>query len=354
MKDGLGRNIDYMRISITDRCNLRCRYCMPEGIDWIPMSEILTLEEIHETVKAAAKLGIRKIKVTGGEPLVRKGCSALVEMLKSVPGIDEVTITTNGILLAEQLEGLLKAGVDGINISLDTVNPDLYRAITGGGDISGVFAGLRKLMKRADTLPYSESSHLSAKNLKKIPVKINAVSMDLKTVAARLNCPYEGNGWMELLAIARNYPVDVRFIEMMPIGFGREFPGLNHEKMMEQLKEAYPQLKRDERHHGNGPAVYYQIPGFMGSVGFISAIHGKFCDSCNRVRLTSTGYLKSCLSFHDGMDLRRILREEKDDEKREKALMEAMSRAILNKPAAHCFEHPENITEQHDMVQIGG
>ena len=350
MKDGLGRNIDYMRISITDRCNLRCRYCMPDGIEWRPMSEILTLEEIHETVKAASGLGIRKIKVTGGEPLVRKGCSALVEMLKSVPGIEEVTLTTNGILLAAQLDGLLKAGVDGINISLDTVNPDLYRAITGGGDISGVFESLKRLMEAAGAPNDGEREKAPAK----IPVKINAVSMDLKAVAAHLNCPYEGDGWMELLAIARDYPVDVRFIEMMPIGFGREFPGLNHEKMMEQLRTAYPKLEKDERRHGNGPAVYYRIPGFMGSVGFISAIHGKFCDSCNRVRLTSTGYLKSCLSFHDGVDLRRILREEKDDEKREKALMEAMSQAILKKPAAHCFEHPENMTEQHDMVQIGG
>lgn len=329
-----------MRISITDRCNLRCRYCMPDGVRWVPMAQILTLEEYARIAACGALLGIDRIKITGGEPLVRRGCCDLVRMLKETAGIRKVTITTNGILLKEYAKELAAVGIDGINISLDTLNPQLYGALTGGGSLSAVLEGLEHALELCRE--------------RSIPVKINAVSLDLKQVAEQLGCSYHGPGWTELLKLAETYPVDVRFIEMMPIGYGKQYQSLNHETLLTKLRALYPDLERDYRVHGNGPAVYYRIPGFLGSIGFISAIHGKFCGGCNRIRLTSQGYLKSCLCYDDGEDLRAIVRENISREEKERKILEAIKRAVGAKPMAHCFEHPEQMTECDDMVRIGG
>lgn len=339
-KDQYGREIDYMRISVTDRCNLRCRYCMPHGIESVPMAEILTLEEFAKIAACGAAMGIDKIKITGGEPLVRLGCCDLVRMLKKIPGIRNVTITTNGILLEKYLEPLLEAGIDGINISLDTLDPELYPALTGGGDLRQVLAIIRR------------TAETCAK--RKVPVKINAVSLDLADAAEKLGCAYQGPGWPELLWLAREYPLDVRFIEMMPIGCGKQYKSINHQELLAYLKEQYPGTERDERPHGHGPAVYYRVPGLKGSIGLISAIHGKFCESCNRVRLTSQGYLKSCLCYEDGADLRKILRGEGSEAEKEQRLLEVMKQVIRQKPGAHCFEHPEQMTEHKIMAKIGG
>ncbi|MCI8888593.1 MAG: GTP 3',8-cyclase MoaA [Hungatella sp.] len=358
MKDSKGRIIDYMRISITDRCNLRCRYCMPHGIRREPKQEILSMEEIQALATAAAALGIRRVKVTGGEPLVRRDCCRLVAMLKSVPGIEAVTITTNGVLLEKYLEPLMEAGIDGINVSLDTLDRETYRRITGQDKINEVLKALRA----AAALP--------------VPVKINAVSVDFGKMGEPSGGPGERPGWQALVELARDLAVDVRFIEMMPIGFGRQFETMNHKRLLEDIRAAYPGLERDETVHGFGPAKYYKIPGFMGSIGFISAIHGKFCGECNRVRITSKGYLKSCLCYEDGVDLRAVLRdgtegayeqagtEERrchgrlaggpDCEEVQRRLKEAIRQAVWQKPAAHCFERPQDITESENMSKIGG
>ncbi len=327
MRDRKGRNIDYMRISITDRCNLRCRYCMPEGAKYLPMEKILTYEEIQTVVRQAAGLGIRYIKITGGEPLVRKGCCGLIGELKKIPGIEKVTITTNGVLLGEHLKPLIEAGLDGVNISLDTLDRERYQQITGGGCLDTVYESVAKAVASG------------------LHVKINAVSLALRG--------YE-NDWQDLVRLAEYAPLDIRFIEMMPIGYGRNFPGLDHRELLRRLKGRYPGLEKDGQVHGSGPAVYYKIPGYMGSVGFISAIHGKFCEDCNRVRLTSQGYLKTCLCFEDGADLRRILRTGSDSGEMEARLRETMRRAIYRKPKAHCFESADRMTEQRAMVMIGG
>ena len=326
MRDGTGRIIDYMRISITDRCNLRCRYCMPDGIRSLPRREILTLEEMEAVAACGARLGIRHNKITGGEPLVRKDCCDLVKRIRKIPGIETVTITTNGILLADNLDRLAEAGIDGINISLDTLDPDRYRKLTGGGEIGRVLEGL----------DLAAAAH--------IPVKINAVSLDLGE-----------QNWKDLLELGRERPVDVRFIEMMPIGYGKNFPSLDHRALLKQMEACYPGMEKDGRRHGFGPAVYYKIPGFKGSVGFISAIHGKFCSSCNRIRLTAQGYLKTCLCYSAGTDLRKILRADiPDPAEKERRLEAAMEEAVRNKPQAHCFERPEEITEEENMIRIGG
>lgn len=321
MKDSFGREIDYMRISITDRCNLRCRYCMPDGISWIPMEEILTYEEIKAVVEEAAKLGIKKIKVTGGEPLVRLGCPALVGMLKEVPGIEQVTLTTNGVYLAEYAEELKRNGLDAVNVSLDTLDAERFEKITGRDGLDAVLEGIQAALKL------------------QIPVKVNSV----------LQKEENANEWKALAELARHRKLDVRFIEMMPIGYGKRFEPVYNEVLLKKFKEEYGELEPDTRIHGNGPAVYYQIPGFEGSVGFISAIHGKFCDHCNRIRMTSTGDIKSCLCFEEQISVREALRA--GDREEVRRLMEA---AISSKPAAHQFEKKEMITEKREMASIGG
>lgn len=358
MRDSFGRTIDYMRISITDRCNLRCRYCMPDGVECLPRREILSLEEIHAIGICAARLGIRHIKVTGGEPLVRKDCCELIQMLKSIPGIEKVTITTNGVLLEQYLEPLLKAGTDGINISLDTLDSSLYQKVTGVDCLESVL----RVVERAAFLP--------------IPVKINAVSIDFSTLAEGETALMEGEGGTggledvrRLMELTRRYPVDVRFIEMMPIGYGKQFKTMNHQELLKSMHQMYPGLMEDSSAHGFGPAVYYRIPGALASVGLISAIHGKFCGDCNRIRLTSQGYLKTCLCYEDGVDLRAVLRQGLDwagerghycwplspgDERIQKRLEEAICQAVAHKPSAHCFERPEMITESKNMIAIGG
>lgn len=344
MKDTVGREIDYMRISVTDRCNLRCRYCMPEGIDCVPMEQILTYEEICSVAEAAAELGISKIRVTGGEPLVRKGCHNLVRMIKAIPGIEKVTLTTNGVLLGEQAESLIEAGIDGINVSLDTLDREQFARITGY-DLSGkVTDAVFKAVQMG------------------VKVKLNVVSLDFSKVQAADDVRKAGEStlksipqdWMDLIALTKNNAIDVRFIEIMPIGHGRNFPAVGHDQLLAALKDFYPGLERAESVHGAGPAVYYHIPGHMGDIGLISAMHGKFCAGCNRIRLTAKGYLKPCLCYENGIDLRPILRAKLSEKDKRQVLRDHICSTILEKPKEHCFEEPESITEHEDMVSIGG
>lgn len=358
MLDHNGREIDYLRISVTDRCNLRCRYCMPDGIKSLPMPEILTYEEICRVAETAAELGIRHIKLTGGEPLVRRGLISLIKKLREIPGIEAVTMTTNGILLEKDLPALIDAGLDAVNISLDTMDREKYREITGTDGLETVLSAISAACRAgrtgisgfvdlagcpADSPPGSSAGSAGAALGRGLRVKINAVSLDLGDDNLRA-----------LIDFAKDMPVDVRFIEMMPIGFGKDFPSLSHTVLEEKLRTMYPGMHRDRRHHGFGPAVYYTIPGYRGSVGLISAIHGKFCGTCNRVRLTSQGYLKTCLCYNDGTDLRAILRSGLPEKEMRAALFASMREAILHKPDAHCFDKPAEITENAGMNAIGG
>jgi len=305
---------------------------MPDGIEWIPMEEILTLEEIVEVCRQAAKLGIRKIKVTGGEPLVRLGCPDLIKMLKEVPGIEQVTLTTNGVLLPKYAKELARNGLNAVNVSMDTLNEEKYAQITGRMALKEVLRGIEVMESLG------------------IPVKINAVPQQIIVGGKQEGVSEEQKQeWFQLVELARDRSLDVRFIEMMPLGHGKEFQPVSNEELLTHLREKYGETQPESKVHGNGPAVYYKIPGFKGSIGFISAIHGKFCNQCNRIRLTSTGMIKPCLCYADSISLKESLRAGKNEEVR--ALLE---QAILQKPHSHCFDKWETVTEQREMAKIGG
>lgn len=323
MLDQYGRRINYLRISVTDRCNLRCRYCMPEGVQDVGMKNILTFEEIWEIVRTGVSLGITHIRITGGEPLVRKDCVDLIRGIREISGVETITMTTNGVLLGNYGKQLKEAGVDGVNISLDTLDPEEFYKITGKRELQEVLAGIRAVKTAG------------------LPVKLNAVNRkELDPIP--------------LVRYAQEENLPLRFIEMMPVGYGKKYVGRSNEELRETLEavcgKAECMTNREELSRmGSGPAVYYQFSDLKVPVGFISAIHGKFCDTCNRVRLTAEGYLKLCLCYDEGEDLRRVLREgEKEN------LRTIMEQTIFRKPAAHCFEHPAEMTETHEMIKIGG
>lgn len=325
IKDPYGRTIDYLRISVTDRCNLRCRYCMPQGVEMVGHDQILRYEEILTICRAALSLGICNFKITGGEPLVRKGLLSFIEALRNLDGVETVTLTTNGVLLESCLEPLKRIGIDAINISLDTADPEDYRQITGFDLWDRVHASI---LKAVDT---------------GIPVKLNCVLL-------------EGgeDRVLPLSRYARDYPVDVRFIELMPLGLGRDLGGLSPDVARQRLLAAYPDLHPVEETRGNGPAHYEASAFLRGRIGWIDALSHKFCASCNRIRLTSTGILKPCLCYDASCDLLRELRSEKPVPEIQESIRETLRQAILSKPASHCFEDQERMTEHRIMSEIGG
>lgn len=324
MKDGQNRQIDYMRISITDRCNLRCVYCMPEeGIACMSHEEILSFEEIGRVVKAASNLGVKKIKLTGGEPLVRKNVVHLVHMLKNEFHMEQVTLTTNGVLLEEMALDLKKAGLTAVNISLDTLDEQQFAMITRREQLPAVLKGMKECVRVG--------------------------------LATKINCvPVKERNEKELIQIAmlaKEYPVAVRFIEMMPIGYGKQYTAISNDEILRRLEETFGKAMLSKQSYGNGPAVYYEFEGFQKGIGFISAVSHEFCESCNRIRLTSDGILKLCLHHKNGMDVRTLLRNGIN----EKELTQVLEEAILHKPISHQF-HQEVIDEEETrtMVQIGG
>ncbi len=331
MLDAFGRTIDYVRISVTDRCNLRCIYCMPEdGIRMSRHEEILTYDEITRVCRMFASMGIKYIRITGGEPLVRRDIAELIREIKAVEGIEKVTLTTNGVLLEQVLPELKKSRIDGINVSLDSMDRQTYAGLT-----------------RVDILPQVLKG-IDAAAEEKIPLKINCVSM-----RSRINDKVQetADRVLQVAELARERAMDVRFIELMPIGYGKDLDYLSEEEIKSILEQRLGDLSENEEIRGNGPGHYYTVNGFMGRIGFISAMSHKFCDSCNRVRLTSQGYLKSCLQYNIGTDLRELLRNQSPDE----VIAAAIRQAILNKPAGHQFrEAVVEKAERSCMSQIGG
>lgn len=325
MKDGQCRGIDYLRISVTDRCNFRCRYCMPEeGIESLSHQDILSFEEIIKVCRSAVKLGISKIKLTGGEPLVRKSFIELVRQIKGIDGIEEITLTTNGFLLDEYLDELIEAGISKVNISLDTLKSQRFKEIARVDGLDKVLKGIYKAI----------DSPLKT-------VKIN-------TLIAK---GFNEDEVSELAALAKDNDINVRFIELMPIGLGKDYRGLSKEEITNILETAYGKLTPYHKKLGNGPAKYYEINGFKGKIGFISAVSECFCEDCNRIRLTANGFLKLCLHSTKGLDLRSLLRAGATEEE----LTKIMKETIQNKPDRHHFNDLEgNDIEEKIMAQIGG
>ena len=325
MFDSKGRNIHYLRLSVTDLCNLRCRYCMPDGVDKLEREDILTYEEFLRLAALFARCGVDTVRVTGGEPLVRKGVEQLVKGLKAIPGIRKVTMTTNAVLLEQQLPALLEAGLDSVNISLDTLDPALFAKITARDEFAAVQAGIHAALESG------------------IPVKLNCV-------------PQVGvnEGELEALAaLAEDKPLQVRFIEMMPIGYGAAMPCISGPELLARFRRRWPELAPLPGAAcaalGDGPAVYYTVPGWKGDIGFIAAVHGKFCASCNRVRLTSQGFLRPCLASETGCDLRTLLRGGAADEE----LLQAIRETIWSKPREHHFGD-NSMPATRGMYRIGG
>ena len=298
---------------------------MPDGVEKLEREAVLTYEEFLRLAALFARCGIDTVRVTGGEPLVRKNVAQLVAGLKATPGIRRVTLTTNAVLLAEQLPALLDAGLDSVNISLDTLRPEVFRQITARDDFAAVQAGLQAALESG------------------IPVKLNCVPQ------AGVN-----EGELEALAaLAKDNAMQVRFIEMMPIGYGAAMPCISGPELRARFARRWPELAplsaAQEHALGDGPAVYYTVPGWQGSIGFIAAVHGKFCASCNRVRLTSQGFLRPCLASETGCDLRALLRSGADDAQ----LLAAIRETIWAKPREHHFED-STMPATRGMYRIGG
>lgn len=330
MRDGYKRNINYMRISVTDRCNLRCMFCMPKenNIRYLSREKILSYEQIETIVLEAVALGITHFRITGGEPLVRKNIEDLVTSIKAIPKVESVTMTTNGILLSDKIDRLIQAGIDGINISLSSMDREVYKQITGYDGLNEALDGIR--------LAYDKG----------INVKVNCVPMP--------NINSQGLEQVALLAKDKN--IAVRFIEMMPIGEGSNYHMIKNEDLLDRFEKNFGKAKLSDEYLsnniGNGPAVYYQFPDFQGNIGFISARSCRFCERCNRVRLTADGRLKLCLQYEESVDLKSILQEKK-------TLRQVMEQAIRRKPKQHDFDNQiidKNIDdiEKNNMNQIGG
>ena len=324
MIDAQGRTIDYIRISVTDRCNLRCVYCMPEtGMRMAAHEELLSFEEIERVCRILADIGIRKVKLTGGEPLVRKDFVELVGRIKAIEGIDKVTVTTNGVLLEDLMDDLAEAGIDGINISLDSLNPKKFEEITRRDLFSEAYRGIQKALTHPE-----------------IPLKLNCLPLG-----------FEKQSLVDIAELARDNKMHVRFIEVMPIGLGKKYEFLSETEIIRMLEDKFGKLLPYTGKLGFGPGHYYSVDGFKGKIGFISSISHKFCDSCNRIRLTSEGYLKSCLQYETGKDLRKLLRSGAADEE----IREAIIQAIEEKPVEHMFLSSQiDQEEYHTMSQIGG
>lgn len=329
LRDGFHRIIDYLRISITDRCNLRCVYCMPPGgVSPVGHKDILTYEEIIRVVSVAAGLGVRKVRITGGEPLARKNVTYLIASLKKIEGIEDLSLTTNGVLLEKYAKEIADAGLDRVNVSMDSLRPERYREITRGGDIERVLRGIR-----------------AAEQAGLLPVKINMVPV------RDLNEDEIG----DFATVTLKSPYHVRFIEFMPIGAGGFW---NNERYIStvEIREAAEKLGplHPVRVRKMGPAKYFRFENAPGVIGFISALTHHFCGDCNRLRITADGKLRPCLFSETEIDLKPALRRSSGD-----AEVERMLRLSLEvKPEGHNIGgrviSRERFSGLKPMSRIGG
>lgn len=314
MRDGCGRTIDYLRLSVTDLCNYRCRYCMPpEGVEKRPHSDILSIEELAEIAEAAVACGVKKIRLTGGEPLVRRGLLDLCRMLRAIPGVEELCLTTNGSLLPQLAKPLREAGLDRLNISLDTLRPDRFAAMTRLGTLQDVLDGI-------------EAAEAAG---------FHGLKFDTILIGG-----FNDDEILDFVNLSREHPWEMRFIELMPMG---PCAGWDRSCFLpaETVLDRVPELVPIE---SQGVARRYKLPGALGTVGLISPVSHDFCAECRRVRVTSDGRLKGCLHSREEISLRGLHGE---------ALADAIRQGILHKPKRHHLAERPSDTPRN-MNQIGG
>jgi molybdenum cofactor biosynthesis protein A len=326
--DNHGRPINYLRLAVTDRCNLRCFYCMPEeGIDWLSRSELLTYEEMFRICSILVKAGIEKIRITGGEPFVRKDIMQFLDSLSKLQGLNQITITTNGVLTAPLVPELQRLGIRSINLSLDTLDRNRFFSITHRDELPRVMDTLEQLLAND------------------MDIKINAVVMQGKNL----------EDIIPLVELTRQLPLSVRFIEEMPFNGGAShYSALewDHIRILQAIREKFPDIQKipDPR---SSTSYNYHIPGHQGNIGIIAAYTRSFCGTCNRIRITPQGALKTCL-YDDGvMNIKDLMRQGSDDDQLYKALLDA-----IGKRAKDGFEAEQKRTRQisahESMATIGG
>lgn len=336
MRDRFNREINYMRISVTQACNFRCIYCQPNPSSQTA-SSLLTRDELVCICRQAVRLGITRFKITGGEPLLRPDVAQIVRDIKAIPGVGQVTLTTNGFLLKEKLEELAEAGLDGINISLDTLQETRFREMTRVDGLHQVLEAIEESRKR-------------------LPTKLNVVL--LKGI--------NEEEWLDFIRFGKEHGVIVRFLEWMPLGGSKTEQTVDNRELIKLLREREPKLQKlkpktpiasdtEKQTFGNGPAEYYYLPREKVWVGFISAMHNRFCENCNRIRLTATGELKGCLCYAKQDSLREILSDRGlTDNRREELIHKKLQKVIYEKPLMHHLENQEKTTEKSTMKDIGG
>jgi GTP 3',8-cyclase len=327
LADSFGRVHRSLRISVTDRCNLRCRYCMPaEGMRWLPREELLTYEELERVAAVLARMGVRDLRLTGGEPLVRADLHVLVGRLRAIPGIREIALTSNGVLLAERIDDLVAAGLDRVNVSVDSLDPDRFERLTRRRDLHRVLAGLAACERHPGLRP----------------IKVNAVA--LRGVSEPEIQP--------LAELARRTSYVVRFIEVMPLDAPREWRRdlvLSGEEMRAMIAARWPLVPID-RERPSATATRWGFADGAGELQFVSSVSEPFCASCDRLRLTADGQLRTCLFAHDETDLRGPLRAGADDEE-----LEAIVRAaVMAKGPGHGMADPSWTYTGRPMSMIGG
>lgn len=325
LRDKFDRTIDYLRISVTDRCNLRCVYCKPQrGIELFKHKEILNYDEIVRVVRVAATLGVRTIRITGGEPLARKNITHLIASLRTINGIEDISLTTNGILLEKYARELAGSGLNRVNISLDTFKPDRYREITRGGDIGAVMKGIE-----------------AANDAGLLPIKINMVPI------RHLN----DDEIADFARLTLRSPFHVRFIEFMPIG-SRDLWSDDRYISTDELKAIVERIAPllPVRLRKTGPARYFRFDGAPGVIGFISPLTHHFCGDCNRLRITADGKLRPCLFSETEIDLKPALRKQSSDKEIERLLR----LSIEVKPEGHNIDQRDDLCSLKNMSRIGG
>ena len=322
MIDKFGRKVDYLRISVTENCNLKCIYCIDDNILNTYKNDILSDDEIVKIATECASLGIKKIRITGGEPLVRKNIENLIYRLNNIKEIEEIYITTNGVLLNDKIEILKENGLTGVNISLDSLNKDRFKKLTKFDKLKEVLLSIDKALELG------------------LKVKINTVIVD----------DINKDEIIDFVKLTKDKNIDIRFIELMPIGAAKKYKGISNEEILNIIKNNFKNIQVENKSKRSGPANYIRVDNYKGKIGFISPISNCFCEDCNRIRLTSTGFLKKCLHYNYGIDLKKHIRSNISN----KDLKELIYLNIYDKPQNHLFMKDCDNKENKYMNQIGG